>query len=541
MKAAAPETRERTLSDEFEAAKRLAEAASVFVRVPADDGGRFPLTGRGDVNTYALFAELFSRLTGPRGRAGVVLPTGILTDDTFKLFFQSIAGNLRLVSALNFSEIWRWFPATDDRKPFCLLCLGATAPVAQFVFGIDEIGELANPERRFTLSPSQIAAINPNTKTAPVFRSRADAELTARIYARVPVLIEGARGRDGNPWELSLATMFHMANDSGLFRTASQLRAAGFEREGVEWVMRGLVAPQGALEPLGGLDGLTLGLTGGSLCAMERYVPLYEAKMIHQFDHRYGDARSLTVRPVNAPWPAPQAAEIEQPDFEPTPWYWVEEAVVHDRLRDKGWTRDWLLCWRRSARGTDLRTMIVCAIPSVGVGDNLFLMNSGQSAAHGAGLIGCFNSLVLDFVARQKVSGANMSFYFIEQFPVLPPSMFTPTDLAVITPRVLELTYTSNSLAPFARDLGYEGPPFAWNEDRRALLRAELDAYFARAYGLTRDELRYILDPADVRGPDYPSETFRVLKENEKRRYGEYRTARLVLDAWDRMERGELT
>ena len=91
-------------------------------------------------------------------------------------------------------------------------------------------------------------------------------------------------------------------------------------------------------------------------------------------------------------------------------------------------------------------------------------------------------------------------------------------------------------MAPFARDLGYDGPPFAWDEDRRAHLRAELDAFYARAYGLTRDELRYILDPADVKGPDYPSETFRVLKANDIRRFGDYRTARLVLAAWDRFE-----
>jgi len=80
-------------------------------------------------------------------------------------------------------------------------------------------------------------------------------------------------------------------------------------------------------------------------------------------------------------------------------------------------------------------------------------------------------------------------------------------------------------------------PPFGWDEDRRALLRAELDAFYARAYGLDRDELRYILDPADVKGPDYPSETFRVLKEKEIRQHGEYRTRRLVLQAWDRMEK----
>ena len=91
-------------------------------------------------------------------------------------------------------------------------------------------------------------------------------------------------------------------------------------------------------------------------------------------------------------------------------------------------------------------------------------------------------------------------------------------------------------MAPFARDLGYDGPPFAWDEEHRAHLRADLEAFYARAYGLTRDELRYILDPADVKGPDYPSETFRVLKEKEVRKYGEYRTCRLVLAAWDRME-----
>jgi hypothetical protein len=119
------------------------------------------------------------------------------------------------------------------------------------------------------------------------------------------------------------------------------------------------------------------------------------------------------------------------------------------------------------------------------------------------------------------------------QFPILPPSAYTAVDLAFIVPRVLELTYTSYSMAPFAHDLGYDGPPFAWNEERRAWLRAELDAWYARAYGLDRDELSYILDPADAKGPDYPSETFRVLKKNEIARYDEYRTARLVLAAWD--------
>ena len=108
-------------------------------------------------------------------------------------------------------------------------------------------------------------------------------------------------------------------------------------------------------------------------------------------------------------------------------------------------------------------------------------------------------------------------------------------DIEFISKRVLELTYTAYDLKPFAEDMGYHGEPFIWDENRRAILRAELDAKYAKLYGLTRNELRYILDPADIYGPDFPSETFRVLKNNEIKKYGEYRTQKLVLAAWDMM------
>ena len=133
------------------------------------------------------------------------------------------------------------------------------------------------------------------------------------------------------------------------------------------------------------------------------------------------------------------------------------------------------------------------------------------------------------------MGGTNLSYYYMRQLAILPPDRYTPADLEFIVPRVLELTYTAHDLAHFARDLGYDGPPYAWNPERRALLRAELDAYYAKLYGLTRDELRYILDPADVYGEDYPTETFRGLKNNEVRQFGEYRTRRLVLEAWDQL------
>lgn len=78
-----------------------------------------------------------------------------------------------------------------------------------------------------------------------------------------------------------------------------------------------------------------------------------------------------------------------------------------------------------------------------------------------AAVVANMNSLTLDFVARLKVSGTHLAYFYLKQFPILPPCSYTPTDLAFIVPRVLELIYTSQSMAPFAHDFGYEAQPFA--------------------------------------------------------------------------------
>jgi hypothetical protein len=150
-------------------------------------------------------------------------------------------------------------------------------------------------------------------------------------------------------------------------------------------------------------------------------------------------------------------------------------------------------------------------------------------------LLANLSAITFDFVARHKTGGTHMNYFIFKQLPVLPPDRYTESDLAFIVPRVLELTYTAHDLTGWAQDLGYDGPPFPFDPARRATLRAELDAHYARLYGLTRDELRYILDPADIMGADYPSETFRVLKDKEMREFGEYRTQRLVLREFNRM------
>ena len=240
------------------------------------------------------------------------------------------------------------------------------------------------------------------------------------------------------------------------------------------------------------------------------------------------------------------------PGFATAPRYWVSEREVLERLaRATGLDPEsddaelrtrcprWLMGWRDICRATDERTVIASVLPRAGVGDTLLLMFPGHYRHFlYAGLLADQNSLVHDFIARQKIGGTHLKYHVKKQICVLPPDAYTSSDVAFILPRVLELTYTSHALRPWAEDIcpDYSGGPFPFDPDRRAVLRAELDAYYARLYGLTRDDLRYVLDPHDVMGPDYPSETFRVLRDGELARFGEYRTRRLVLEAWDRLD-----
>ena len=644
LKMADPGTPQARLSEEFESAKRGSEAASVFVRKT----GRFPLTGTGDVNTYALFAELLARLARapqkpkpagsiaqvvtdtdgvrppPPGRAGVIVPTGIATDSSTSAFFGDLVARNQLAALYSFYEVRKWFQDTDERKSFCIFVVANHRGAIPVVFNIQRMDDIYEAERRVLLGVDDFKFFNPNTLTAPLFRTRTDRDLTQKLYRAAPVLIRERRVHpDGNenPWGIAFQTLFHMSNDSGHFRTSAQLSEQEFRRDGPNWRHE---------------DGRV-------------YVPLYEAKMIHHFDHRFGSYAGLNKRPADGSLPASPDSTKANPDYEADPWYWVPEdetalrvarvpsrlkqyfrkekaegclkafaewvvgtlepgnlelaslartaPLVETRLRDVlgvrvlgrdivgariatwlgkvaagarkmqretplseddiAFIRDapsnplelagalidrkqprWLMGWRRNARSTDERTWVFDVFPVCGVGDSLFISHLNVAKEFAAAMVACATSLIADFISRQKIGGTNLSFYYIEQFPFLAPDTFSGEDLTFITPRVLELTYTSHSMRPWAEDIGYAGAPFTFDPDRRAQLRAELDAFFARKYGLSRDELRYILDPADTHGRSYPSETFRVLKRNEIERYGEYRTQRLVLTAFDRLTGG---
>lgn len=340
---------EQVLFEEFIVAKRTAEAASVFFHVKGDEGGRYPLTGVGDVNTYALFSESILQMTSVHGRSGFIVPTGIATDDSTKAFFGNIAQSARLVSLYDFENREAIFESVHRSYKFCLLTLGQ-ATKAEFVFFATQVNQVYDSRRRFGLTPEEFRLINPNTLTCPVFRSERDAELTKKLYRNAPVLINESK-EDGNPWGISFMAMIHMSNDSHLF----------------------------------------------SETPMDGFLPLYEAKMIHQYDHRWaiyeGDSsRDSTVKEKN------------NFNFEPDPRYWLPTEYVLSQLQTKDWNRKWLLCWRDICRSTDKRTLISTVVPFVATtGANLVI--SKIETKYFAVLLSCFNSIVCDFVVRQKIGG----------------------------------------------------------------------------------------------------------------------------------------
>jgi hypothetical protein len=483
---------------EYQVALRQAEGESHFLRA----SGRYPLCGQGRVNTYAVFAEAMRGALKPSGRLGAIVPTGIATDDTTKEFFADCITRGSLASLYDFENAVGMFEGVGHgRFKFCLLTLTGLAdhlPAADMAFFAHRPEDLAEPGRRFNLSSDDLALINPNTRTAPIFRRQRDAELTTRIYRRVPVLVRET-DPGGNPWGVEFQQgLFNMTSDSHLFRTGDELRAEGARLTGNTW-------RRGA----------------------QRWLPLYEAKMAHHFTHRWGDYSMQAIGSLDTQLPDIPDLLLDDPDYAVQPRYWVAEAEVRAALRES--TASWLLGFRDITNATNERTMIATALPLVAVGNNEPLLYASAEPRLRCLLPAVLSSFAHDSIVRFKVGGTHINFFIAKQLPVLTPSNLLAqatwstgeTAASWLTPRILELTYTASDMVGFASDLGYEGLPFHWEPGRRRLLRAELDRAFFHLYGYTRDDVDYVMG------------TFPIVKRNDERAHGEYLTKRLVLERYD--------
>ena len=463
----------------------------------------YRLLASGDINLYALFVERAESLIKPDGMVGLLTPAGIYADFNAARFFRKLSGNGRIRGLYDFENRKPFFKDVATRFKFCVFAFGGPKRrfhEARCAFFMQDVAETQDKDRTFIFEPSNFALVNPNTRTAPIFRTQRDADITIDIYLQQPVLVDRSSDQEKNAWPVAFGTMFHMSNDSSKFRTAAQLDADGYY-------------------PIKG----SIWKNGDDLC-----LPLVEGKMIQAYDHR---AASVITNPDNLFRPGqPQDATLEQhrdPAWSPTPRYWVHASEC-------GWESDykWVLGFKEITAATNRRTFIAAIMPAVAFGNKVPLLRGNAKIRHEYLLCANLNSFVFDFVTRQKVHNQTLNLYIVEQLPVVPPSGYdfpigNTTARELVRDHVLRLTYTAHDIQAFALDIGYAGEPFTWDDDERTHLRARLDALYFILYGISRDDADYILN------------TFPTVRRDDENLHGRFLTRDLILAYMNCLQAGD--
>lgn len=492
------------LAIDYAKASGRAESAARMARTSGD----YPLLSGGDINLYSLFVERAMAIVKRDGLVGLLVPSGIASDKTAAKFFKGVSTEGRLLALYDFENrrnkigLKPFFEDVDGRFKFCAFVASPseTPKPAKCAFFLQSVTQLKDPDVCFSMRAEDFARVNPNTGTAPVFKSRRDAELTTRLYKNASILTDLSGDQPVKAWPVRYATMFHMTNDSKFFRTEDEL----INKEGAYPV-------------------------GGNIYDSKsgKWVPLYEGKMVQAYDHR---AASIVVNEANQHRPAqPVPANEDQhsdPEWIPDPQYWVSQSKCG--LSDG---RGWVLGFKEITAPTNMRTVIASILPDFGFGNKIPLLLPEDDEREEWLLCANLNSIPLDYVARQKIQGQTLNKFIVEQLPVIPVQRFKDTFFGektafeVLREAVLELTYVSNDMDAFARDIGYVGQdgevlaPYAWNGQRRVELCAKIDAIFFVLYGITdREEVRYIYS------------TFPIVERVERAEYdGVYRSRELCL------------
>jgi hypothetical protein len=473
----------------------------------ARKSGHYPLLSRGDINLYSLFVERAHALVKPGGMVGLLTPSGIASDLSASEFFRKVATGGHLKALYDFENKKVFFPDVHSSFKFCIIAFSPerTFGAARCAFYLHNTSELQNSERAFPIAASDFARVNPNTGTAPIFRTRRDMALTTAIYERWPVMVDKSGEEPKTAWPLRYLRAFDSGTDEHKFHNISEM---GSE--------------------LGAWKTAPTVWTNGT----KTFHALYEGKMVQAFDHR---AASVVFNPENLirkfQTKETTIEERAAPEFVSLPSRYVDISGLA--------LPEWMPAFKDVTASTNVRTMISAIIPRAGANDTLPLLlwtGNSKDAWMRALIVADFNSMIFDFVARQKTQTNHLRLYSFEQLPVIPPAdyarPFGPKSAAdIVKAAVLELTYTAHDMAPFARDMGYVDakgdvlPPFIWDEDRRLHLRAKLDALYFILYGVfdpaepaqSRDDIRYIYS------------TFPIVERQEKAAYGSYRSRDLCL------------
>lgn len=481
-----------------------------FIRL----SGRFPLTAIGDTNTFGLFSEHGWSILSRKGRAGMVVKTGIATDDTWKGFFGNLVESKAICSLFDFENRELLFPDVAPVERFCLLTIaGISNPQTKsdFAFLLSNTEQLSDQERRIVLTPEEIALINPNTKTLATFQSRRDAEIVKNLYRKYPVLIN--ESKDTNPWNFEYLQIYHMTADANLFQENTK---------------------EALLE-----KGFTLLPNGVFVKETERYLPLLEAKFFNQLDHRFATFEEVDVENRlrrRAGTGQPTIEQKKNPSYEIVSRYWVSERDFKVVSKKHLWNHKWAFAFRNITRmTTDTRSAMGTIMPWMPMGNSAsILLFLGEIPADDALLFtGIFTSIVFDYVLRQKIGGTNLNSFILKQLPAPTPSDLrllnftkdgrTLCSTTYLANRLIKLIWTSKSLNEFANEAGFVDGPYVWDGSERFSLRIEIDAAIAKIYGLSKEDFAHIID------------SFRILRDKDVSACGSFVTKDELLKEYDRI------
>jgi hypothetical protein len=503
------------LHKQWELASKRSSQTSKFIR----ESGRYPLSGSGEVNTYPIFTELSnSELVSDIGRVGMVVKTGIATDYRTRDLFAHFVENDQLSTLYSFVNSEGLFPDVHPNERFCLLTLtGDENPVSEFELSFynTNIEMLNDSNRKYILTPEQIEEINPNTKGCPTFKNKRIRDISVSIYDKFPVLVN--EESENNPWELTYHRVVDMTGDSGLFEdnTLESLQERGYE-----------------------LDKKGIFRSGNP--ADEDYLPLYEAKYIHQFDHRFGtfeDVSKDSRFTRRASTRTPSTTEKQSVDYEIVPRYWMEGSDFESLKSEMDWDREWIFTFRDIARVTsDQRTAMGTIAPFYPFSNKapVLTFSKNRSGEEVVIFTTLFTSFAFDFILRQSLSGASINLYILKQLPMPKPELLSEYTVKYeekeqaldqfLFERGLKLIWTSHSLDPLGNDVGIDSGPYVWDEEERSQFRAEIDAVVSKLYGLNRNDFKYVL------------ESFDILEKKQREEYDSYKQKEDCLRTYDEIE-----
>lgn len=447
--------------------------------------------GKGDFNVWRIFTELALRGVRHDGVAGQLVPQGIYNGANASALRVHLINNFQieaLIGLLNRKKIWF---DIDSRLKFAIYVArngkNTTNIDAEFnVFSYERLAALRNG-LSIRIPIDLVREVSPESMAIAEVAHPADIEIVRKLYASMPTFgapsIKGTRRRYLREMEM------------------------GHDRE----------------DFYSGEDGITL----------------YQGSMVTHFDHRakaYRSGHGRSVQWDDLPFGSPSKRISSQ-------WR-VRIEDVPAKLGSIWKTERIGFC--DLANAGDQRTLMSALIPAgVLCGHKVpTLIFEPDDARLQLLWIGVANAISTDFLVRKKVT-LTMSFTIMDSLPL--PRDFGGSALeTAIAQRALLLSATGPEFEKFwqkvAPTLGINpaevGP--AESEPERELLRTEIDVLVARdLFGLTRDEMRYLLDPADLLGADCGFETFGALQRAERRQFGEFRTQRLILEAWERLPKAD--